>query len=333
MKSKNIFIVIIFLFVAIVLSSCAGKQDPATVKVVVLPYMSNAPFFIAEEEGFFEEQGLTIEFIELVRGTDALPVINKGDVDVVAGGLYAGLFNAIARGANLKVVAEKAEIASSGCGSMDMLASNAFMEAHPSKNPADLDGALINSSKGSFSGYYIQRYLEEANLALDDIEPFRGTVIDAYQAIQEDTIDIMLGTEPWSIRVLQGGYGHVWAEFKDIAPGSSYAHVWYGPTFLEDNPEIGERFMVGFLKGVAQYKLGKTDRNVEIIVKHTGLDEQIVRDACWASVKGDGMLNLPDTMEFQQWALENDLQDEIVPVEKFWDPHFIEYAAKELNLP
>jgi len=328
---KKIQLYIIPLIIILFLSGCSQAKDPATIKVVVLPYMSNAPFFIAEAEGFFEEQGLTIEFIELVRGTDALPVINQGDVDVVAGGLYVGLFNAIARGANLKVVAEKAEIASSGCGSMDMLASNAFMEAHPSKSPADLKGALVLTSKGSFAEYYIERYLEEANLTLDDIEGFRGSIIDAYQAIQEDTIDIMLGTEPWPTRVLQGGYGHVWAEFKDIAPGSSYAHVWYGPTFLEDNPDLGKRFMVGFLKGVAQYKEGKTDRNVEIIAEYTGLDEQMVRDACWASVKGDGMINLPDTFEFQEWALKHDLLDEIVPVEKFWDPSFIEYAAKELK--
>ena len=334
MKPKDIFTVGILLLVAIVLSSCAGKQDPAPIKVVVLPYMSNAPFFIADAEGFFKEQGLTLEFVEMTRNAETIPVINQGDVDVVAGSMSAGFFNAVARGANLKFVAEKAKINTSGCGSMEMLASNAFLEAHPSKNPEDLKGALILSYSGSFSGYYLQKYLDEANLSSrDDIEGFRGTQFDAFQALQENTLDIMLGTEPWPTMVLQGGYGGVWAEFKDIVPGSSYAQVWYGPTFLEDNPEIGERFMIGFLKGVAQYQQGMTDRNVEIIVEYTGLDESIVRAACWNQVSSDGMINIPDMLGFQEWAVENGVQDEIIPVEKFWDPHFIEYAAKELGLP
>jgi len=333
-KISQISKILILVVVLVLLSSCSGKKDPATVKVVVLPYMSNAPFFIADAEGFFAEQGLTLEFIEMARNAETIPVINQGNVDVVAGSMDAGFFNAVARGANLKYVAEKAKIATSGCGSMDMLASNAFLEAHPSKKPEDLKGALIVSYSGSFSGYYLQKYLDEANLSSkDDIEGFRGTQFDAFQALQENALDIMLGTEPWPTMTLQGGYGGVWAEFKDFVPGSSYAQVWYGPTFLEDNPEIGERFMVGFLKGVAQYQEGMTDRNVEIIVEYTGLDENVVRAACWSQVSSDGMINIPDMLEFQEWALKLGLQDEIVPVEKFWDPRFIEYAAKELNLP
>jgi len=316
------------------LSACTSKKEPATIKVIVLPYMSNAPFFIARDEGFYEEQGLTVEIVEMTSNlSETIPVLNQGDVDVVSGAISSGFFNALARGANLKMVADKGQIATTGCSAMVLLASNAFLEAHPSKNPADLKGALVNGTRTSFSGYYYEEYLKEANLSLDDLEWFKGRTPDAFQAIQEGTLDIMITTEPWKARVLQGGYGNIWLEFKDIFPGFTYGQVWFGPTFLEDNPEIGERFMVAYLKGVAQFNLGKTDRNIEIIANYTELDKELVSDACWITINNDGNINIQDTMLFQEWALKEGLQDEIIPEEKFWDSHFIEYAAKELGLP
>jgi len=329
---KIITLVFLIILMALV-SGCQGAREPDTVKVVFLQYLSNSPFFIAQEEGFFEEQGITIEFVEMQRSSEAIPAIQQGDVDVVGGAMASGLLNAINRGANIKLVADKGHLSDEGCVNSALLASKAFLESNTAQSKSDLAGVKLSANPASITDYYTEVLLAQSNLTQEDIDLVNHTSSVEFETMMEGTIDLVQVDEPWITRILQAGYGQIWVSSGDLVPDFSYAQVWFGPTLVDDNPELGERFMVAFLKGVAQYKLGKTDRNVEIIVKHTGLDEQIVRDACWASVKGDGMLNLPDTMEFQQWALENDLQDEIVPVEKFWDPHFIEYAAKELNLP
>lgn len=323
---------IIFLFtVVIFLSACSSRKEPATVKVAVRSYISNAPFFIAEEEGFFEEQGITIEYVAIDRSADTIPALEQADLDVVAGSTNAGILNAIARGANIKFVAGKGRIGDSGCSSKALMASNSFLESHPSKKPEDFEGATIGFSENSWNEYFIELYLNRANLSVEDIKTFKGGNAEYFEGLRSEALDIYNAFEPEVTRVLQAGIGSIWVSANDIIPNFSYSQLWYGPSFLEDNPELGRRFMLAFLKGVHQYNMGKTDRNVEIISKYTELDADFLREACWVTVSNDGMISIPDIMQFQEWAFEKDLLDEILPQDKFWDPSFLEYANKELK--
>jgi NitT/TauT family transport system substrate-binding protein len=322
---------IIFLTLIILLSACSGTKEPATIKVAIRPFISNAPFFIAQEEGFFEEQGLTIEYVAIERSSEAIPAIEQGDLDVVAGSPSAGIFNAIARGANIKLVAGKGQIASSGCSFTALMASNPFLESHPSKSPADLKGARIGLNPTSWNAYFTELYLNQANLSLDDIEVFQGGDTEQFEGLQNGSLDIMTALEPMVTRVLQAGAGSIWLSVNDIIPGFSYSQLWYGPTFLKDNPELGKRFMLAYLKGVRQYNLGKTDRNIEILTKYTELEKELVREACWVTISNDAKISIPDIMDFQEWVLEKGLLDEIVSQEKFWDPSFLDFANNELE--
>jgi NitT/TauT family transport system substrate-binding protein len=116
-----------------------------------------------------------------------------------------------------------------------------------------------------------------------------------------------------------------------VIPGSGYTMMWYGPSILEENPEVGNRFMVAYLKGVRQFNEGKTDRNVEILAKYAELEEDLVRDSCWVTINGDGQINIDSVFNFQEWALGNELLDHIIPAEQFWDSSFIDYALEELG--
>jgi len=175
MSNNRINILIILLVLMTLFTACSNEKGPATLQVVFPGYLSNAPFFIAQEEGFFEEQGLTIEISEIRRSSEAIPALEQGDVDVVGGALSAGLINAIARGANIKLVADKGQAASSdGCATMVMLASNQFLESHPGVKPEDVKGTLVGLNPTGFRGYWFDLYLNQANLSLDDIEIFKG---------------------------------------------------------------------------------------------------------------------------------------------------------------
>ena len=147
---------------ALSFSACSGAKEPATIKVVFTPYISNSPFFIAQEEGFFVEQGLTIELSDITRGAQAIPALEQGDVDVVGGMVSAGFFNSISRGANLKYVADKGNPGSGGCASSGLVASNAFLESNNAKSPADIKGAVISTNPVAFAGYWTEMLLKQA---------------------------------------------------------------------------------------------------------------------------------------------------------------------------
>ena len=91
--------------------------------------------------------------------------------------------------------------------------------------------------------------------------------------------------------------------------------------------------MTAYLKAVRQYNQGKTKRNLEILVEHTGLDQTLLEEACWSLVRNDGTINVESVLDFQDWALEKGYIDNPVTEDQFWDPSFVEYANQVLGAP
>ena len=66
---------------ALLLQACASSPveqpapEPAKLKVTLAPYLGFAPFFIAEDEGFFAEQGLEIELVEIKHADPRLLLV------------------------------------------------------------------------------------------------------------------------------------------------------------------------------------------------------------------------------------------------------------------
>jgi len=61
------------------------------------------------------------------------------------------------------------------------------------------------------------------------------------------------------------------------------------------------------------------------------LDELLLKDACWPQVSSDGRINLQSILYFKEWAMAKGLLDSKIPIEKMWDPRFVEHAQKVLQ--
>ena len=103
--SKYIVVVFLSMFLAFQVGTAAGQTQqpstPVTLKAVTFPFLSFAPFFIAQEEGYFTEQGLQIEFIKM-KEEFAFQALAKGEVDVWSGLVSIGALNAMHRGAQIR---------------------------------------------------------------------------------------------------------------------------------------------------------------------------------------------------------------------------------------
>ena len=71
------------------------------------PFLSYAPFFVAQAEGFFADEGLEVEFVSISRAAVALPALVHGDIDVFAARVMPSFLNLIARGGQIRFVASK----------------------------------------------------------------------------------------------------------------------------------------------------------------------------------------------------------------------------------
>jgi len=338
---KANFLIRYMLLVSILVSfvqACSGtktEQPPmktVKLKVLSMPYLTFAPFFIAQEEGYFSEQGLEIEFVQFDSLSQAIPALVQGELDVVSGHIRASIFSAITGGAPIKIVADKCFVNPAGCSDTAFLASKSLVEDGKLDNPSQTAGRKVSVDLTNYEGYFLDQILGPAGLTIDDVT----LVEDIPSATQSDAfgsgaVDVLFAAEPWLTRIQNGGNAVMWIAPKDIIPDFEYGVIAYGPSLLTDNPEAGKRFMVAYLKGVQRYNQGKTKRNLEILAKYTELDQEILQEACWPSFRQNGNINLQSVLDFQTWAMGKGYLDKIVSGDQIWEPLFVDYANQVLD--
>ncbi len=323
-------------FVAM-LSACvparpATQSSPAvTLKLVVLPRLSWAPFYIAQAEGFFAEEGLQVEFVQMERSADAVPLVAQGEIDVFAGTVNVGLMNAMARDARIKFVADKGYYAAGGCAYSGLLARRALVESGELASAAQLKGRKIAMDRGTFEGYYVGKLLGGAALTVQDVSVVEiPTTAAALLGLEDGSLDVASLSEPWLTRGIQGGYATIWMPVQQVIPDFQAGFVAYGPALLEKNPDAGYRFMLAYRKAVRQYNLGKTPRNLDILSEQLKLDRALLEAACWQPFREDGHINAQSVVDFQAWAVKEGFLDTPVGEERFWDARFLDRANQTL---
>jgi NitT/TauT family transport system substrate-binding protein len=308
-------------------------DDPPrnTIRVVMLKYLSYSPIFIAQEEGFFAAEGLEVELLPVSRISAAIPSLIQGEIDVLPVAIMPAFFNIINRGGTMKVVGGKGYISSEGCAYSGIMARRNLIESGELSTAADMAGRRISTDRTSPSYFRFNRFIESAGLTLDDL-----TVIDLPAAARIDAfasgaLDVSTASEPWVTRYRRAGDSLMWSRSSDHLPGFQFGYLLFGKTLLEDRPQAGERFMLAYLKAVRHLnEEGKSDRHIEILEKHTGLDRELLKEACWPPLRNDGRAQEQSLAEFQTWALEQGLISRITPVDLVYDSRFIEHANRML---
>jgi NitT/TauT family transport system substrate-binding protein len=321
---------------ALVLASGAHAQGArptglTKVRAAVLPFLSYAPFFIATDEGYFAQQGLDVEFVRFTRSADAVVALVQGQIDVAGSIMTVNMLSAVARHARLKIVASRSHVAPAGCVYTALVARRALLERRGWGDPAQLNGLRIAMSEVNLEGLYVEKLLQPAGLTLRDVRMQELPDPAMPGVLEKDAVDVVATSEPWLTRLVQSGHGAVWMPVQRLVPDSEFGLLLYGTTFLDKDPDAGKRFVTAYLKAVRQYSQGKTERNLEIVARHTKLDLPLLRDACWPPFRETGQINTQSVLEFQAWALRRGLVERTLGADDFWDSRFVEHANRVLG--
>jgi NitT/TauT family transport system substrate-binding protein len=306
-------------------------QETVKLKVVTQPYITFVPFYMALQEGYFAEQGLDVELVTLTSNQEILPALSSGQVDVSSGLVSSGLLNAIGRGGNFKIVADKGYIDPDQCANYAMIARQDLVEAGVFQSEEDLRGHTIDTVPATWLEYYLGRLLEAGGLTLEDIDTTDMPPPAEKEAFEQKTLELTILSEPWVTRHMKAGHSPVLTPASELLPDSEAAVIMYGPTMLDEDTDIGERFMVAYLKGVRQYDEGKTPRNMELVAEYTQLDPELLAEMCWPALRRSGELNVQSILDFQEWAIDAGYLDEAVLPESFWDGSFVTNANSILD--
>lgn len=303
-----------------------GRAKPIT--VAVSPYFSNAPLFIAQEEGFFSEEGLavTLQPPPVNTTSEVVPALAQGRIDAIAGGLTIGMLNAISLGAPIRFVADKGHYAAGACTSAAMVAGRRLLGRGEVSSPADLKGRRLGGSNSSVSQYFVDALLDSLNLRPEDVTRSALPPAATLDALENGAVDFVLALEPWLTHLRQAGHAVI-VPYERVIPDFQFAIIAFGPTLLERDRDAGSRFVRAYLRGVRQYNQGKTARNVEILARATKMDRATLESLCWPSIRDDGAIAVESVLRLEEWARRKGLMDRALAESAFWDGSFVAAMA------
>jgi NitT/TauT family transport system substrate-binding protein len=304
----------------------AGAAKPLTkVRANLNPTITYAPFMIAKDEGFFAEEGLDVELVR-VDANSSLMAVTTGGLDVMSGPIRSGLFNVMLRDPRVRVVADRGRLMPrSECVVEAFAAPVAIAERIKSKH-GDVRGEKFALIRGGFTEYMIDAFLTQRKLTRKDISFVQIPPGDSAESAKRQIDAVRYVQEPNLSNGIAKGLYEIVAPAESVVARQQHGLVLYGKRFLRDEPELGHRFMRAYLRGVRRYSEGKTKRNVAIIAAYTKLPEEIIRRSCWLPFAEDGSVDMPSTNALLDWSLAQGYLDAKVPVEKWWDPRFVDAA-------
>lgn len=321
MKNKKIITLCIFVSLILTLTACSKeaapseKEDLTEISLVLdwTPNTNHTGLFVAEEKGFFEEEGLSVNIVQPPEdGAVTLVASGKAPFGI---GFQDTMADAWGNENPLPVTAIGAIINHNTSGIISEkskdITSPKKMENHNYatwNSPIELAilESVVNSDGGNFN----------------NIELIPSTITDVITALETD-IDSVWVYYGWDgiaseVKELETNY----FSFIDIDPiFDFYSPIILGnDSYLEEHPEETKAFMRAVAKGY-EYAIENPEESAKILCAlNPELDTELIENSqIWLADKyqGDapqwGIIEPERWNGFYQWLADNDLTEFPIP--------------------
>jgi NitT/TauT family transport system substrate-binding protein len=313
-----------------------SAQGPQKVKIGVLKLTSSAVLFLGAERGYFKEFGIDPELVYFQAAQPIAVALASGDIDVGATGLTAGLYNIVAGGVPIWIVADKGR----EWPDYNLTALVVRKDLHDNgvRTMKELKGRKIGVTQiGSTFHYNVGRYLEKEGMAPGDVELVPLQALPALNdALAAKRVDAVATAEPFVSRLEASGAGVTIVQTGDTFPWQ-IATVMYSAKFAKDR-KAAVAFMKGYAKSSRAYfdavlakKSGPAfDEVVTLTAKYTGASPDLIRKG-FPYQDRDGRLMPGDVGRQTAWWHTQKLVKAPIPEKDIVDESFLREALKDLK--
>jgi NitT/TauT family transport system substrate-binding protein len=311
--------------------------QPVKLLVAHQGFSTDGPIHIAQERGYFKEQGLDVELMRFNSTGEQIAALGTGQLAVGVGGVNAALFNAVAGDVPIRIVADKFHARPDYRGLGFMIRSD-LLESGKVKVPKDLKGLKIaRGQRATANETELVLLLREGGLTLNDVVTHDIPYSDIAPALANRSIDAAYAVPPFSHIVEGRNFGRMWRPSGTIVPNHQVAVILYSPHFAEKQQAAARGWMVAYVKGVRDFIKAFENGNppddvVAAMVKHGGVkDPAVVRKAPLTPVNPDGYPYV-DTMKLDlKYFVESGFVKNPPALEKVVDRSFADYAVSKLG--
>lgn len=313
----------ILLAASALVSTTPAGQPREILKIRSTPYIVMGPLYIAQTDGYFAREGLEMEVVDMAAGSTLVPALVRGDIDVLPMEVTPAIFNAIARGGRLRVVASQLQYGA-GCTNSALVVTQGTSASGILNDAARLRGRSFSVGANLVVRYILDESLKPLGLTSDDLTAVEVPDSARVEALRAGRLDLALLSEPNLSRTLAQSGFVMWKRASDVLPRFQYAVILFGPSLLDRRPGVGERFMRAYLRGVGQFLQGKTAHNLDLLETFLHLDRETLTRMCWAPMTPDARPNADSLMAFQRWLMARNAVDRPLKPEALIDTRFLD---------
>jgi len=214
---------------------------------------SDAPIYIADKKGYFQAEGLQVKVINFRSAADMVAPLGAGEIAAGAGSASAGLYNAVARGIRIKIVADKAS-SPPGYGATKILVRRDHVDSGRYKELKDLKGMkFAMNAPGVSNTSTLNTLLASVGLKYSDVETVDLPLPDHVAALKNKSVDASASVEPAPAIAMRSGDAVLVKSDDEILPYHQIAVLLYGEEFALRQADAARRFMRAYIRAVRFY--------------------------------------------------------------------------------
>ncbi|MBT4373916.1 ABC transporter substrate-binding protein [archaeon] len=272
MKNTKIIIpvLIIILIIGAFFVLFPKQNETEIVKVGYLPILGSLPLYVAQENNYFEEQGIQIEAIQVQSSNQLLEALIRGDIDI-------GVISALSP----VIIAEsidpnKMKIFTTTKNQINVEAIIVLNDSGIS-TVKDLEGKKIGVFPGSFGISTIKKSFTNRGINVDKIEFVQIAPQNQLEALMSGSIDALNAMEP--IKTIAINNGNVVKIFdsvtEDVLKNNPNGVSLINTNFLSESPETAKEVMRIIEKSFRYIEENDEDIRTNIIPKYLKLNSEV----------------------------------------------------------
>ncbi len=252
--------IFVFVLCAVLMLSIASVEaaELKTVSIQIdgaaVPYY--APLYIAQEKGFFAEEGLNVEFY-YAAAADIVKNVASGNVEFGFPNADA-VVAARAQGIPIKVISTTYQ---EGLGAI-IFGSDAGI-----KSPADLKGKKVAvTSLGSANYFQLEAAMKSVGLTIADVEVEIVGTGAILTALTQGEVDAIVFSKLRTIELNNAGFAASEIPSDQFLP--SFGNILVaGEGLISEQPEVIDGFVKGLNKGIQYVIDGHVEESVDYSIE------------------------------------------------------------------
>jgi NitT/TauT family transport system substrate-binding protein len=233
-----------FIALTVLLAACAqAPAETPTLKIGLLPVLEALPIYVADAQGYFKSEGITVEYVPAASAAERDQLMQAGQID----GMINDLISTVLYNKETQKIAvvRFARTATPDSAQYSVLAA----KGSGITKASDLKGVEVAISEGTVIAYVTDRLLQLEGLQPADIKTTNVVKIaDRMQLLNQGNLKAATMPDPYSSLALQNGATVVVDDRAHNELGNSV--LSFSTATLKAKPNTVKKFLAALEKAV-----------------------------------------------------------------------------------